>query len=531
MILKPGGSGGSSLRVARSLRLNTGDSARLSNTSVTPTNDKIFTYSCWVKRAKLGAVNTLIAADTATMDIIQFDAAGTLSFILNGTTYYRTSTKKFVDVSGWYHIVAKFDSPQVVAADRLRIYVNGVELTSWSVNVDIPSNQVAKLNTVSKTRYVGAQNASLTFPGYMAEIHFVDGQALIPAFFGRNNPITSCWEPIPYSSAHGLNGFYLDFSDNSNTTSTTLGKDRAGSNNFTPIGFSVAAGITNDSFTDTPTNYLDAGVLHGNFPIFADLEQGTGGTIDDGGLFWGSGADTQCYATMGVSTGKWYWEIHPQTGFALAAIAVTPKDGTYAGSGANGWGLFGVTGIRYHSGSIGSIVNGSFGSGDIIMMALDRDNGKLFIGKNGTWMGSPAGDPVAGTDPAFSSITGFTYPCASSSGSAGSAGSHFNFGQRPFTYSIPTGYKALCTENLPEETVLLSGSFPGNASTDGPVVPMLGVPATLSIDGNAVTFGTHADAETQGFKLKTAASPYNQAGTRNWTATGTVKRKNARGVF
>jgi hypothetical protein len=155
----------------------------------------------------------------------------------------------------------------------------------------------------------------------------------------------------------------------------------------------------------------------------------------------------------------------------------------------------------------------------VISVAFDADAGKIWFAKNGTWQAS--GDPAAGTNAAFSSITsGDYFPYISNQTTANNdhAG-YVNFGQRPFSYTPPTGFKALNTANLASTAVSTSGTFTGNASADGPFVWTNGNPATLTINGNAVTFGTHADKTAGGFKLRSSSSSYNASGSNTWTAT------------
>ena len=177
---------------------------------------------------------------------------------------------------------------------------------------------------------------------------------------------------------------------------------------------------------------------------------------------------------------------------------------------------YSASGNKLQSNSLTAYGN-TFAANDVISVALDLDNQKIWFAKNGTWQAS--GDPAAGTNAAFS---GFTVPTDGISAALSgyqSTGASGNFGQRAFSYTPPSGFKALNTQNIASAAVTTSGSFTGNAAADGPFIWANGNPATLTINGNAVTFGTHADKTAGGFKLRTSSASYNTSGTNNWTAT------------
>jgi len=293
----------------------------------------------------------------------------------------------------------------------------------------------------------------------MAEINFVQGLALDASYFGETDSITGQWNPKKYVGSYGTNGFYLNFSDNSGTTASTLGKDSSGnSNNFTPNNFSVAAGTDNDSVFDTPTN---------NFCTLNPLDKNSNATASDGNLkaTGGSAAHYPIFSTFGMKGGKWYVELrnennnnwrHSIMNFAHDGNSLdgdsTVSNNTSAVNKV-GYGLNVSNGQKMHDSDSGSSYgSGLSGTSDVLQCAVDLDNGKIYWGINNTWFNS--GDPAAGSNPAFSGIDTtitwtFAYHIYSSNGCT------VNFGQQGFAYTPPTGFKALSSANLPDPTIKL----------------------------------------------------------------------------
>jgi hypothetical protein len=362
------------------------------------------------------------------------------------TNYLGISTAKFRDVSAWYHIVVAVDTTQATAADRLKMWVNNQLITAFDVSsyLNIPVNTDTAVNSTNAHnigRYTGTGEH---FDGYMTEINFIDGQALTPSSFGETDAQTGVWKPKAYSSTYGTNGFFLKFADNSGTTSTTLGKDSSGnSNNWTPNNFSVTAGAGNDSLVDSPTAYgTDTGVggsVRGNYATLNPLA--SSGTFTNGNLDLavGSTAESSGIATMAVgASGKYYWEV-----------LVTAVGGDYMIGIYNGQNTLNPTssgtfyGYRYNGQKVtvsGSTYGASYTTNDIIGVAVDMDAGTITFYKNGSSQGQ-----------AFSGISGGNF--RPSTYLYNNASKTANFGQRPFAYTAPSGFKALCTTNLPTPTI------------------------------------------------------------------------------
>ena len=408
--------------------------------------------------------------------------------------------------------------------------MNGVQVTAFAT-ASYPAQNTVVNNTAAVATKLGqyANSSAQSFDGYLTEINFIDGQALTPSSFGETDTLTGVWKPKKYTGTYGTNGFYLNFSDNSNNTATTIGKDYSGNgNNWTPNNISVTSGVTYDSMIDVPTLYADGGNGRGNYAVLASNAPGIG-TISAANLQYTSGTTTvySALSTISVDSGKWYWEV---TATAVNGTNFYPFIGAYRGipntltgavrpgadTGINGFslrqdGTFRVDGTNTQTIS-------SFTTNDVLGIALDLTNLEVKFYKNGTLVLTQTG------------LTAGTYTPADSEYNGSSVA--YNFGQRPFSYTPPTGFKALNTQNLPAGTITTSGSFTGNASTDGPFVYLNGVPTAMTINGNAVTFGTHADKTANGFKVRSSSSSYNASGSNTYSITTTgakFKYANAQG--
>jgi hypothetical protein len=220
-------------QIERSLRFNSSDSAYLSRTFAL-TNRRTWTFSTWVKRSKLGTTQNIFqSSNESTADqylVLNFDSSDRL-FMGGGPTTYRLSTARFRDVSAWYHIVLTWDTTQATAADRVRLYVNGTQLTTFDSSTDPSQNFDGGINR-AKRHNLGMEDfaSGVNFlDAYLADIHFIDGQALTPSSFGEFDT-NGVWQPIDASGlTYGTNGFHLPFSDNS--TAAALGTDTSGNGN------------------------------------------------------------------------------------------------------------------------------------------------------------------------------------------------------------------------------------------------------------------------------------------------------------
>ncbi len=467
----PAGAGGYS--ISRSLRFNSADSAYLSRTPASAGNRKTWTWAGWVKRSSLnssgGTYQQLFTAGSSASvrDVFFFDqdVADTLAFYSVGSGFgggvllFRTNAV-FRDPSAWYHIVLAFDTTQATAANRIKLYVNGVQQTFSTANY--PSQNSDGLINSTTGHAIGRDQGQVTqyLNGYLADIHFIDGQALDPTSFGEFSATTGVWMPKQYTGTYGTNGFKLSFSDNS--TTAALGTDSSGAGNtWTVNNLSVTAGAGNDSLVDVPVNgsEVDSGLggqVRGNYATWNPLSAGNI-TLSNGNLSAATANQAGACGTVEFpSSGKWYYELT----FAYAAgqfnhigiIQGSPTVSMLATTASADGVLYrGDGNIFRNTGGSWSIAQGSLASytaNDVIGAAINCDSGTLQFYKNGASVGT-----------AVSLTSGRTYTPFIHCGGATTSGGDANFGQRPFAYTAPSGFKALCTANLPAPVVTKPSQF------------------------------------------------------------------------
>ena len=465
--------------VSRSLRFNASDSAFLSRTPGSAGNRKTWTFSCWIKRGRASTgtewfyifdANSTTGSGENYIRINGNHAGHTLSFYSDALGAGLTTSQVFRDHSAWFHLVAVLDTTLATASDRMQLYINGSRVTAFSSATYPTQNADGGVNNGTAHTIGSKVGGDRFFDGYLAECHLIDGAALTASSFGETNATTGQWVPKAFSGSYGTNGFRLDFSDNSGVTATTLGKDRAGSNNFTPNNFSVAAGAGNDSLVDTPvssgTDTSLGGEVRGNYATLNPLSQGSQITLSNGNLDYshtGTTVSCQARSTIAMTSGKWYCEHTTNSGGTIALVGIVsaaeaPNSG-YVGQSSTSYGYYASNGRKYNN-SVETNYGATYTSGDVIGIAFDADSGTLTFYKNGVSQGT-----------AFSSIPSGTYLFAQGNYPAGTYTGSFNFGQRPFAYTAPSGFKALCDTNLPTPTIALPSTvfdtklYTGNGST------------------------------------------------------------------
>ena len=497
-------SGASGYNLTRSLRFRASASAYLNRTPASAGNRKTWTWSAWVKRGKLSSTQDIFSAGLGTgagtdetFLRFSFTSSDQLSIGGNQNTWL-TTTPVYRDPSAWYHIVLAFDATQATATNRILFYVNGVQVTAFATNnlaAYVSNQNYAVSNTVPQV--IGIESGGSAPPagtfyldGYLAEVNFIDGQALTPSSFGSTNALTGVWQPARYTGTYGTNGFYLPFTDNSALTTSSnvgLGKDFSGNGNYWATNnISITAGVTYDSMTDVPTL---TSATASNFAVLNPLDNGNG-ILSNGNLQWVAGAaERGIRSTFQIpTTGLFYAETTVGTnqtsstdvafGFASSTIALTSNPLNLA----NFWGIYGTntTSISRNGTSTSAGAGTALASGDILQFAIDLTNNKGWIGKNNTWFDGSTGttgNPSTGANPTFTfssppPLFNYTH-CFSST-------QNVNFGQQPFQYTPPTGFVALNTYNLPTSTIVK-----GNTVMDA--TTYTGTAATLSI-ANAAAF-------------------------------------------
>ena len=432
-------------QISRSLRFNSADSAYLNRTPGSAGNRKTWTWAGWVKRSKLGTYQYLLSAfgGGSYRASILFDNTDTLTFSIGNISASITTAAVYRDVSAWYHVVVVLDTTQATQANGMKLYVNGVQQTVTASGT-YTQNGEGWINSTNEHLFGYPGNYYLD--AYLADVHFIDGSALDPTSFTETDAITGQLIPKAFSGSYGTNGFRLTFSDNSGTTATTLGKDAAGSNNWTPNNFSVASGAGNDSLVDSPTGYgTDTGAggeVRGTYCTWNPLSKGSDSTLSNGNLdisAAGSGS-SRTWGTIGVSSGKWYFEFTQTSGSYAQAVGIKS---TFAADTLNNYFYWGYNGNKVNASGTDTSYGATWTNNDVIGVAFDLDGGTITFYKNGTSQGQ-----------AFSGITSATYFPYVNGYSGGSWAGTANFGQRPFAYTAPSGYKALCSHNLPEPTIL-----------------------------------------------------------------------------
>ena len=505
--------------LAKSLRFRSSASAYLTRTFPVAGNQTTWTWSGWVKRGTLGQTyRNLFGITNGSNDSgylgICFGANGiadNLGF-QGWTTVYRATTAVYRDPAAWYHIVLAVDTTQATAANRILMYVNGDQITSFSSNTNPTQNATLIINSAVAHQISRDIANGGYYDGEITEVNFVDGQALLPASFGATGA-NSQWLPKAYTGTYGTNGFYLPFT-NTASTSTLVADSSGNANNWTPNNISLTAGSTYDSLTDVPT--LTSTTV-ANYAVLNPLQKHDAGytvALTNGNLSvaitYVSGVNmiTVPSTVKTPASGKWYWEITVKSTLAGAASGVgviTPDSYIESTTPPTDNYLYVQNGNKYTNGT-GTAYGSSYTNGDIIGVALDVGAGTITFYKNNTSQGT-----------AFTGLAATTYYAVVTLNDTGSYAA--NFGQQPFTYAPPSGFLPLNTFNIAAGTVTTSGTFTGNLSTDGPFVFLNGTPTAMTINGNAVTFGTQADKLANGFKVRSSSVLYNLIGSNTYVAT------------
>ena len=449
-------SGVTDYTIDQSLRFNVGDSPYLSRTP-SAGNTRTWTFSCWAKRASnapeggAGNSQTFFSANPSSMLIFCFSE--TNDILLNNyappyaNELVRTSAK-YRDTGAWYHVVGVWDTTNDTADDRIRIYVNGEQVTSMRLRTNPAEDLEGEVNKAVEHRVGSFANGSHYADGYLAEVHFIDGQALDASHFGEEDEDTGQWKPIKYTGTYGDNGFYQKYQD-----SSALGDDSSGNGN----DFTATNLVATDKMKDSPTN---------NFCTLNPLNLVTNTTLSEGNLQGDctSSNDGAALGTMSVSSGKWYWEVLQTTANANNDIScgvmelsrkMAPQ--TVGGDIYPNSYLYGNDGWNAKYNSTTSTIN-TYGAGDIIGWALDLDGNTLKIYKNNSLEYTYT-----------SGVSGTFTPLVAVDGTSGQSVTHIaNLGQDSsfngektaqgnadgndvgdFYYSPPSGFLALCSENLP----------------------------------------------------------------------------------
>jgi len=441
--------------VNNSLRFRASASAYLNRTPTTTGSTQKLTFSLWVKRGSLASYQNfgLNSSATSGRDAIRFSNNDNLEVYLNeANDAYLATTQVFRDPAAWYHIVVAVDTTQATSSNRIKIYVNGVQVTAFgTANYPSQNYNFTGWNVSGKQQNIGrSPEPAYYFDGYLTEVNFIDGQALTPSSFGLFNAYGS-WSPVRYGGSYGTNGFYLPFTNNASTT--TLGYDFSpNGNNWTTNNISLTAGSTYDSMTDVPTL---TSATAANYAVWNPLDTSSNGTLSRANLQSTSVGVISGKASIAVSSGKWYWEVtctggnFSGVGSHIGIDSVTSpcvsSAGTRLGNTTTSYSYNSWNGQKLNN-SVSSAYGSTYTNGDVISIALDLDNGKIWWAKNGTFQAS--GNPAAGTNAAYSGIAAGLYTAAVGDDTGGGIVLDLNCGQQPFVYTPPSGFVALNTYNL-----------------------------------------------------------------------------------
>ena len=465
--------------VTNSLRFNDDDSPKLSRAVSTSGSSTNATLSLWVKRSSLGTRQQIYSNKTADSGFsawnMYFNASNDRLYIDHHDGSSNISiytTQVFRDTNAWYHIVHTIDTTEAESTSRLRVYVNGEEVTDFATDQAPDQNSNLALSNSTGDQSFGddPRDSNDFFDGYMADIYYIDGLTLPCTHFGEpdsDNP--NIWQPKKYIGNFGTNGFHLEFKQSGTSqNSSGIGADTSGNDNH----FAVTNIAAIDQTTDTPVN---------NFATLSPLDTNSSHTLSEGNtkLAWSASAGNFgiTKGTLGVSAGKWYWEVKYTYGHAgqFGFFDVNDTDTTNTTDIFTAAGNSTFEGLAWRIDSSNNIkecadgqtddTNVDFSSGNILGIAFDADNGKLYGFQNGTEL---TGQDIANGTSLMTAVTvsDFYLPFISNGdgGSGTKTGtSEVNFGNPTFSvssgnadanghgnfeYAVPSGYFALCTKNL-----------------------------------------------------------------------------------
>ena len=451
--------------IANSLKFEPDNSESLKWTNIstyaTSARKKTFSFSVWFKITELGVQRTIWATSANGYLLLQADGQLKWQQSYGGVIKTLNTNRLFRDTSAWYNVIIAVDSTQSTEANRVRLYVNGVEETSLT-STTYPSQNAEAENVYADHHYLGAYTGNqIYWAGYMANVAFISDAQITPSDVGEFDEDTGIWKPKEYSGGSAPS-YFLEFKDSSDLGAAT-GLDADTLTNITSA----------DQATDTPTNNFATGNAITYFSSSTTVSEGAT-KIAKGANGWET-----LSSTIAVTSGKWYAEVRNDTVSESALASIFPTDAnflfqggqitTHAGSasGDGGVSYYSYNGNKYVEGTNSAYGNTWTGSTNTIGIALDMDNGYVYFAKDNTWQNS--GDPTSGgtgtggiaipdytTKPymigyaiyanatdGFINLGGFTGASIASAASDSS-------GYGTFEYAPPSGYYALCTKNLAE---------------------------------------------------------------------------------
>jgi hypothetical protein len=425
-----------------------------------------WTFSVWLKRSALGQmpIFAVPGGDTNNYDEFYFNDSNKIQYsaMVSGTQYALRTKRQFRDTTAWMHLALIYDSNNGTAGDRMQLWVNGIRTAEGDMEETTfkdAQNYSSSINN-DKIHYLGkvTTNTAGIFDGYMAEVVFQNNSADSPVDkFGEFDSDSGIFKPIDVSSLTlGTNGFYLDFEASGN-----LGNDVGGGTDLTEVNMDAQ----NQSIDTCTNNFATWNKLLGiQIPD----------TFSESNLVltMGQNAWRTTFSTIAASSGKFYAEVKWVTGseftagFGNAQSYSVDQDlnDLVADPGGDGYvSIIYKNGVLYENGSNTGTGYSTYSSGDIIMLAMDLDNYKLYLGVGGTWgkSGDPAGNSNGVAIPSanqgdFFHFAVSTYGNTQASGNFGSpqfsisSGNTDGNGYGNFEYAVPSGFFSLNSKNLAE---------------------------------------------------------------------------------
>jgi len=441
-------------------------STYLSRTPSSTGNQQIFTFSAWVKRASLSSGYIFSQGyDGNNNNILYFKSGGQLSTwnYQSGFQYLVSTEAVYRDTSGWYHVVVSVDTTQATSSNRVKLYVNGEQITSFSENTEPSQNTNLIINGTDSFKVGSYWNATSPFDGSMSHVHFIDGTAYDASAFGETDATTGEWKiKTSPSVTYGNNGFFILKDGNSVT-------DQSGnSNNFTVGGGTLTKTEDCPSNVFATWNSLVGSNAGGSTVYYPTLENGNTKATPGN-----SAQNAIAASTLGASSGKWYAEfvlVSESDSGAASFIGVTDNLSAFQTENiqTSSQVLYGDNGTVYSRNSSTPATGTSFSTGDVVGVALDLDNNYIYFSVNGTFVSS--GDPTSGSSgtggytlgsgtndyffmigdsrdgntSVFTANFGNGYQGTTAVSSAGTNASGIGI----FEYDVPTGYTALSTKGL-----------------------------------------------------------------------------------
>jgi len=455
--------------VANSLRFNSGSTDYLERSFSSDSNKRTFTYSLWVKKCTTASGGALFGSTDGSGGYIWYLLSSTVLYLQNNpnSSMEFQPTQKFRDLSAWMHIVLAIDTTQSTESNRVKIYLNGSQITSFTTDTYPSQNQDLNFATSQYLRIGEFGGEKLN--AYLSEVAWIDGSQLDATSFGEFDEDSGIWKPKDFKDdvTFGTNGFYLEFKESGTSqNSSGLGADTSGNNNHFAVNNLTAVDQSTDTCTNNYATYNSLISLQSQTYSEGNLQVATTSSNKSGGS-----------STIGVASGKWYAEFKVTDSNNRTTIGITSdpseldRQNQYVGFGAYDYSYIAELGNKANNNSESSYGN-SYTQNDIIGVAVDLDNNKIYFSKNGTWQNS--GDPTSGatgTGSAFtltassSTPSGFYFFGAGDVASNQTGTIQANFGSPPysissgntdgngygnFEYAVPSGYYSLNSKNLAE---------------------------------------------------------------------------------